>query len=70
MVANYLGKSAKELQSGIASFEAQIATHLDMIKNPGKYIEGFEKLDPRRQQALINKVWPSQIERQREQLDI
>jgi RHS repeat-associated protein len=67
---NYLGKSAKELDRGIASLEKEIATHLDKIKNPGKYIEGFEKLDPRQQQALINKKWPSDIERQRDQLEI
>ncbi len=67
---NYLGKSSKELERGIASIEREIATHLDKIKNPAKHIEGFDKLDPRQQQAPINKRWPSDIQRQREQLEM
>jgi DNA primase len=67
---NYLGKSGKELERGIASIEREIATHLNKIKNPAKHIEGFDKLDPRQQQSLINKRWPSDVQRQREQLEI
>jgi RHS repeat-associated protein len=67
---NYLGKSAAELERGIGSLERQIATHLDKIKSPGKYIEGFDKLDPRQQRALVNEKWLSDVQRQREQLEI
>lgn len=67
---NYVGKSAEELRRGVASLEKQVATHLDKIRNPEKYIEGFSRLDPRRQKALLEKTWPGDIKRQREQIDI
>jgi hypothetical protein len=67
---NYAGKSANELRRGMASLEKEIATHIDKIKNPEKYIEGFSKLDPRQQKALLEKKWPRDIERQREQVEI
>ena len=31
---------------------------------------GWSKLDPREQEALVNKKWPSDIARQREQVQI
>jgi hypothetical protein len=67
---NYAGKSPVELQKGIASIERQIAEHEAKIANPEKFIEGWSALDPRQQQALITKKWPSDIQRQSEQLDI
>ncbi len=67
---NYLGQSAEKIQKGIASIEKQIATHQDKIANPAKHIKDWHKLDPRQQKALINKKWPSDIQRQIEQRDI
>lgn len=66
----YTTKKTEEIQKGIRSIEKQIAEHEDKIANPQKYIENFSKLDPRQQEALINRKWPSDIERQKEQLDI
>lgn len=48
----------------------EIAEHTDKIANPEKYIPDFKKLDPRQQEALLNKKWPSNIARQLEQLNI
>ena len=67
---NYAGKSADELRRGVASLEREVVTHLDKIKNPEKYIEGFSKLDPRQQKALLERTWPGDIQRQREQIEI
>jgi RHS repeat-associated protein len=67
---NYAGKTADELRRGVGSLEKEVATHLDKIKNPEKYIEGFSNLDPRQQKALLEKKWPGDIQRQREQIDI
>ena len=67
---NYLGKTAFELQKGIRSLEREIAEHLDKIAHPKKYISAWDSLDPRQQQALLNSKWPSDIARQREQIDI
>lgn len=67
---NYAAKSADELRRGVASLEREIAIHIDKIKNPEKYIEGFKKLDLRQQKALLEKKWPGDIQRQREQLEI
>ncbi|GIW98371.1 MAG: hypothetical protein KatS3mg111_1704 [Pirellulaceae bacterium] len=67
---NYAGKPASQIQKGINSLKKQIAEHQDKIANPGKYIPGFDKLDPRQQQALLKNKWPSDIVRLQEQLEI
>ncbi|MDI6619741.1 MAG: hypothetical protein QME45_13990, partial [Clostridiales bacterium] len=66
----YINKSPKEITKGIQSIEKEIAEHQAKIANPEKYIPNFKKLDPRQQEALINKKWPSDIQRQQEQLNI
>jgi hypothetical protein len=40
------------------------------IANPEKHIPNWKSLDPRQQKALIDKKWPSDIQRQTEQLEI
>ena len=67
---NSLDYTTKQLEKGIASFEKQISLHQEKIANPSKYIENWDALDPRQQKALINKKWPSDIERLTEQRDI
>ena len=69
-LANYASRSLQEIQKGIGSIEKLIATHQDKIANPEKYIKNFKSLDPRQQAALLNSKWPSDIARQREQLQI
>jgi hypothetical protein len=66
----YVGKSKEEIQKGIQSLEKQIAEHQDKIRNPEATIPNFKSLDPRQQEALINKKWPSDIQRQTEQKEI
>lgn len=66
----YKNKSPEEIKKGIKSIEKQITEHQDKIKNPEKYIPDFKNLDPRQQEALINKKWPSDIQRQKEQKEI
>jgi hypothetical protein len=65
-----LQQSEKELKKGIASFEKQISLHRDKIANPSKHIKNWHELDPRQQEALINKKWQSDIDRLTEQRDI
>nr|WP_224360772.1 hypothetical protein [Hyalangium versicolor] len=67
---NYQGKPPGELRRGIDSLKKQIAEHKDKIANPEKYIPNWKSLDPRQQNALIDKKWPSDIQRQTEQLEI
>ncbi len=55
---NYAGKAAAEIQKGIGSIEKQIAEHQAKILNPEKFIDGWSKLDPRQQHALVTKKWP------------
>jgi hypothetical protein len=64
---NYKDKDERQICRGIASIEEQIAEHEDKIKNPEKYISDFANLDPRQQKALIERKWPSDIARQKEQ---
>jgi hypothetical protein len=67
---NYQGKPPDELRRGIDSLRKQIAEHKDKIANPEKYIPKWKSLDPRQQKALIDQKWPSDIQRQAEQLEI
>ena len=67
---NYAGRSARELKKGIRKFEKQIEKHKDKITSPDSLIENWNKLDPRQQNALINKKWPSDIRRLTEQKNI
>jgi hypothetical protein len=67
---SYSSKSVAELDRGIRSIEKQIALHEDKIRNPNKHVPNFVKLDPRQQKALVEKTWPSDIQRQQEQLAI
>lgn len=67
---NYVGRSRAEIQRGITSIEKQVAQHQAKIANPEKYIEGWSKIDPRQQQALINRKWPTDIQRQTEQIEV
>ena len=67
---NYANRPPQQIRSGISSLEKQIAVHQAKIQNPSKLVKGFDKLDPRKQQHLINEKWPSDIARQREQAEI
>ncbi len=72
---NYLNKTTKELKSGIEKLQKQIDEHTELIKNPAEMMKKldkgeWEKLDPRQQKALLEKKWPSDIQRQKEQQDI
>jgi hypothetical protein len=66
----YGGKTPKEILKGINSYEKQIALHQDKIMNPSKYYPDWNKLDPRRRQALIDKIWPAEIQCSAEQMNI
>ncbi|SDD05250.1 hypothetical protein SAMN04488112_1293 [Melghirimyces thermohalophilus] len=66
----YVSKSDEQVKKGISSIQKQIEEHEDKIKNPTKYIPNFKELDPRQQQALLTKKWPSDIQRQKEQKTI
>ncbi len=67
---NNVSRSIEELRKGIAKLEKQISQHQSKIDNPSSYIKDWADLDPRQQQALIEKKWPSDIKRQTEQRDI
>jgi hypothetical protein len=72
---NYLGKSVKQIQSGINSMKANIIEHQNLISDPAKYLEQYGKgnwnlLDPRQQQHLLNVKWPGDIQRANEQINV
>ena len=72
---NNVNRSSQEIQKGIQSLEKQIREHERLIKSPEKTMRELNKgdwlkLDPRQQEALLKKKWPSDIIRQREQKNI
>lgn len=70
LIKLYSGKPAKEIQKGVKSLEKQITVHQDKIANPSKYCPDWDTMDPRRQEALINKRWPTEIQCYTEERDI
>jgi hypothetical protein len=66
----YINKSKKEIEKGIRSLQKQIDEHLEKILHPQRHILNFNQLDLRQQDALINKKWPMDIQRQLEQKKI
>jgi len=72
---NNLTLSKKQLQKGINKIQRQIDEHTALIKNPQEMMKklnkgDFKSLDPREQKALLEKKWPGDIQRQREQQNI
>ena len=70
LLPQFEGKTAKEIQKSIKSYEKQIALHQDKIANPSSHIPEWHELDPRRQDALINRRWPAEIQCYEEQRDV
>ncbi len=67
---NYVDRPTSDILKGIKSIEKQIAEHEDKIANPEKYIPEWKTLDPRQQAALLERKWPGDIQRQKEQVQI
>lgn len=44
--------------------------HISKINNPEKFFKDWKKLDPRKRKHLMYQKWPSDIQRQKEQLEI
>lgn len=70
LIKEWSGKSLKEIQKSIKSYQKKIDLHKDKIANPSKYCPEWDTMDPRRQQALVNKRWPAEIQCYTEQRDI
>lgn len=73
---NMEGRASSELEKGIESMEANILEHQNLIKDPAKYMQLYNKkgdwnlLDWRQQKHLINVKWLGDIQRAKEQIDI
>lgn len=59
-----------ELERGIRSFRKQIAKHQQWINNPYLKVPDFDNLHPDRKQNLIERKWPQDIARQKDQIVI
>ncbi len=53
-------QDSNSLKRAIRKYQKQIDIHSDKIKNPSKYVDGWDKLDERRKQGLI-KHWEKEI---------
>jgi RHS repeat-associated protein len=67
---NYVTRSKEEIRRAIKSIEKQIAKHEGKISNPEEHVKDWQRLDPRQQDALVNRKWPGDIQRQKEQVGI
>lgn len=63
----YQKRSSKEIQKGVRSLKKQIEIHKDKIANPKKYCPDWDSFRPERKKALVEKLWPSEIQKFEEQ---
>ncbi|AKL97575.1 M48 family metalloprotease [Endomicrobium proavitum] len=66
----YVGKSNKELEKSIKSYEKLIEIHTKKISNPELFYPDFQLLDARQQYSLISKNWPQEIQLYKEQKEV
>lgn len=66
----YRDVPSAEIKRGIRSLEKQITKHQSWIQEPTKKTKLFYNLHDARQRALLEKRWPDDIQRQREELAI
>ncbi len=67
LIPQYSGRSIKEIQKGIKSYDKQVAIHKDKIANPSTYCPDWNKMDPRHKKSLVEVKWPAEIESYTEQ---
>ncbi len=70
LIPKFSEKPIKEIQKSIRSYEKLIAEHKDKIANPSKFCPDWDTFHPNRQKALVNKLWPAEIQCYTEQSDI
>ncbi|MDX8430651.1 MAG: tetratricopeptide repeat protein [Candidatus Algichlamydia australiensis] len=70
LINNYSNRTVKEIQKSIKSYEKQIIIHQDKITNPKKYCPEWDSFHPNRKKALLEKVWPNEINCFSEEKDI
>lgn len=70
IITEFSDKSVKEIQKSIRSYEKLIAEHKDKIATPSKYCQDWDNFHPNRQKALVEKIWPIEIQCYTEQRDI
>lgn len=70
IITEFDAKPAKEIQKSIRSYEKLITEHKDKIVNPSKYCPDWDTFHPNRQKALVEKIWPTEIQCYTEQMDI
>ncbi|MEN3369316.1 MAG: hypothetical protein V7609_1459 [Verrucomicrobiota bacterium] len=66
----YVTKTLSELGKAVRSITKQIAKHEQKIQNPARFMPNFNELPSQQQKALVEKVWPNDIKRQQEQVEI
>jgi len=70
LISKFSEKPIREIQKSINSYEKLILVHEDKIVNPSKYCPKWDSFHPNRQRALVEKIWPAEIECYTEQRDI
>ncbi|WP_316359483.1 hypothetical protein [Candidatus Neptunichlamydia sp. REUL1] len=61
LIAEYGGRSTREIEKSIRSYEKQIIKHKDKIANPSKYVPEWDSLHPNQKKSLLEKGWPKEI---------
>ena len=69
LLKNYEKKTFREVEKAIKSKEAQVVEHRAKIADPQK-VPGFKGADPRAQKALLDKIWPNEIQTEQEEIAV
>jgi hypothetical protein len=69
LLKTYAGRSAAELQKGIASLERQAATHAEKVANPARFAERWGQMGAREQAGLV-RYWQKEAANYGEQAEV
>lgn len=67
---NYRNVRSGQIQRGIHSLEKQIAKHQTWLTDPTLKVKSFYNLPEAQQNALLERKWPGDIQRQREKIGV
>lgn len=69
LLEQYAGKSTREIQKALGSYEKQVALHKEKLANPAKFAERWKTMSAKERQGLLRK-WENDAQRNQELADI
>lgn len=70
MLSRYRQLRPAKIEKAIRSIEKQVTLHQTGINDPTRKVPGFYQLSADKQRHLVERTWPNDIKRQRDQIEV